>query len=77
MARRAFIVSLLALALAWGVIAGKKPDRTSCRADGECTSGYCECASACRSGCCAKRPKEPVMCASDCRDMQCGPTSPP
>jgi len=74
MARRALITSLLAvaLALAWGVTAGKKPNQTSCRADAECTSGYCECASACRSGCCRERPKEPMMCTQDCRDLTCG-----
>lgn len=70
MAVRALIISLLALAC--GVAAGTKPNQTSCRADAECASGYCECASACRSGCCRERPKEPVMCTQDCRDLTCG-----
>ncbi len=67
----------LFLPLALGVAAcdghaGKKPNDTSCKADGECASGYCECASACRSGCCKTRPAEPVMCTMNCTDLPCG-----
>jgi hypothetical protein len=76
MVQRAVIVALLALALACGVIAGKNPVNTSCRGDGDCASGYCECASACRTGCCRERPKEPVMCTDDCRDLTCAPPAP-
>ncbi len=69
---RLWLVVPLALALAGcDAGAGKKADGASCRSDGECASGYCECFSACRSGCCRERPKEPVMCTMNCTDLVC------
>jgi hypothetical protein len=44
-----------------------------CKGDDQCTSGYCECPSACRFGCCRPKPIEPVGCTADCNDVPCSP----
>jgi hypothetical protein len=71
--QRFIAMALLTLALAaCSASAGKKASGSRCKTDAECASSYCECASACRSGCCKDRPAEPVMCTMDCVDLKCG-----
>ena len=48
------------------------PEGASCSTDAECETGYCECASACRDGCCAKKPDILYdACTADCEDLSC------
>ena len=51
---------------------GKLAEGDPCSSDEACETGYCECASACRDGCCAAKP--PILydaCTTDCTDLAC------
>ena len=52
---------------------GELPEGESCSSDDQCESGYCECVSACRDGCCAEKPEVlgTVDCTTDCTDLAC------
>jgi len=67
-------IPMLVLVLAALAACGSpKAVGSSCSSRDECETGYCECASACRTGCCKPRPAELPICTADCADLTCKP----
>ena len=72
MRRQSLSIAFACLAVVF-VGCGKQKNGEACDKNSECESGYCVCASACRSGCCIDRPTDETdyACTADCQDLSC------